>query len=93
MDTEPIIIMEGSSTRTARELVIQFTDDAASLLASPAAKKCRAFGIFLDDEADSAYILEDEDAIISEVEGMLSDAGYVVCWNDGYTIREGNGNV
>ena len=93
MDTEPIIIREGSSTRTERELVIQFTDDAASLLAGNAAKKCLAFGTFLADEADSAYILEDEDAIIFEVEGMVSDAGYVVGWNDGYTIRERNKNV
>lgn len=82
MTIEPIIIRDGASTRTERELVAQLAYDAADLIPTES-DTCNALGDSLIESAESA---ESVDYIAYELEDMLYSAGYVVEWNDGYII-------
>ena len=85
MTTEPIIIRDGASTRTARELVAQLAYDAADLIPTES-DTCNALGDSLIESAESVDDIESVDYIAHELEDMLYSAGYVVEWNDGYII-------
>lgn len=85
MTIEPIIIRDGASTRTARELVAQLAYDAADLIPTES-DTCNALGDSLAEGAEGAEDVESVDYIARELEDMLYSAGYIIEWNDGYII-------
>lgn len=87
MTTEPIIIRDGASTRTERELVAQLAYDAADLIPTES-DTCNALGDSLIESTESVESVDVEsvDYIAYELEDMLYSAGYIVEWCDGYII-------
>jgi hypothetical protein len=76
IDAKVVVLREGSSLRTAEELLEVFVGDACALLgANP---QVDSF-----NEEDRFEALE---SARSEYENQLGDAGYTVVWNDGFVI-------
>jgi hypothetical protein len=76
IDAKVVVLREGSSHRTAEELLEVFVDDACALLD-------------VNPQVDSFNEEDRSEALESariEYENQLGDAGYTVVWNDGYVI-------
>lgn len=96
MSTEliPVIIREGSSSRTYEELIVQFAVDVRELadLTTDYDVKDTAEQLVQDarhaagcEECGEDCVLE---CVVHDAETLLGDIGYYVDWDDGYAIYE-----
>jgi hypothetical protein len=86
-DSNVVCIREGSSQRTAEELCLRFIDDTLDIvLESGSTAQIEEAQALKDEAVDSLDSFDAISDIADQAERVLSDAGFVVDWCDGYVI-------
>lgn len=99
---DPVVIREGASTRTGDDLSVTFLEDVADLYALTFPSRTEGKRLEVEATAghwrnrlpEGGWLPDDDDAMSSEAltddvrdaENLLSEAGYLVSWDDGYLI-------
>jgi hypothetical protein len=86
-ESKVIVVREGSSQRTAEELCCRFIEDVFSIMLEAGDSQQIDEAEALRDEAvESLGSYDAISDIADQAERLLSDAGFIVDWCDGYVI-------